>query len=128
METRNSSERIDATAQPCSTSAVYRRLHGRSLPADFRVIADLRKLNLGFEVDQFYHAVTHMVVQIAQRIMKLKSAYPPSPVMIWKRDADATFHKAPTLPDLRKLLRREMAVGDLHLSVCAYSRIIFSVS
>ena len=104
---------VNAAAQPCSTSVVHKRLPDRTLSADFRAISDLRRVNLGFDVEQFYPVVTPMVVQIVQRIMKLKMVYPSLPLMICKRDIDSAFHKVFVRPDLRKLLCHELDVSDL---------------
>ena len=119
---------INATTQPSSTSVVRKRLPDRSLSSDFHSISDLRKVNLGFDVDQFYHVVTPLVVQIVRRIMKLKSPYPSLPVIICKRDVDAAFRKVFMNHALLKLLCREIDVDGIRMPIDLRSRINFFVS
>ena len=113
----------DARRQPCPTSAVQKKLPDRSLSVDFRVISDLRRVNLGFDVEQFFPVVTPNIVQVAQGILKLKAVFPSPPVHICKRDIDSAFHRVFIHPDLCKLLRHEFTAMDLGLTNATYETI-----
>lgn len=120
------------TRQPSPTSVLQKKLPCRSLSVDFRAISDMRRINLGFDVDRFFPSVTPSIVQIVQRIMKLKAVFPSLPVRICKRDIDSAFHRASVHPDLCKLLCHDLNVLDIGLATndyqainCAFSVLFF---
>ena len=124
MVTSNAGAEYVEGRQQRPTSVVQNKLTDSPLSVDFSVISDSRRINLGFDMEQFRRWITPAIVQIVRRVMKLMD--PPIPVHICRRDVDAAFHIAFAHPDLCRLVCHYLSVGDIGLDTLVYERINFA--
>ena len=83
-----------------SSSVVHKKLPGRTLSVDYRVISDLRQINLGNRKEDFYPVEVTKLSETVTRILKLKRQYPTIPVLMTKRDIASAFRRILLHPDM----------------------------
>lgn len=89
------------------TTTVQKRLTGRTMSSDFRLIPDLRYTDL-FCFNTDYPGVKMADVEKnAEKAVALKMRWPPLPILCDKRDTDASFHRVRVHPDMSIILRTE---------------------
>ena len=111
MVASDAADNVAQTRRPRPTSSAQKKMPDRPLSVDFRVISDLRIVNLGFDA--------------AQRIAKLKDVPTSLPARVCKRDIGDAFRRVFIRPDLRKLLRRDLDASDVGVSTTEYETVHF---
>ena len=72
----------------------------RTLSVDYRIVSDLRQINLGNHKEDFYPVEVIKVSDLVQRIVKLQRQFPTSPALMAKRDIASAFRRILLHPDL----------------------------
>ena len=69
-----------------ASSAVRKKNPDRTLSVDYRILSDLRQINLGNHKEDFYPVEVVRLSEIISRILKLTRQFPTLPVLMTKRD------------------------------------------
>ena len=69
-----------------ASSAVRKKNPDRTLSVDYRILSDLRQINLGDPREDFYPVEVVRLSEIISRILKLTRQFPTLPVLMTKRD------------------------------------------
>ena len=72
------------------------------------MIADLRRANLSFPVDQYYKATAPAVAEIARGIVLFQARNPNSPIALTKRDIAESFRLLRLQPALCLVMLTEL--------------------
>merc|ERR1712112_548209 len=74
------------------TTTVEKKNPDRTISTDRRVIADMRRINVGFNVDQYYPIRAPTVESIARLLVALTTSLPGWDIQMTKRDVASAFH------------------------------------
>lgn len=94
-----------------SSSAVRKKMPGRTLSMGYRLVSDSRQINLGNGKHEFYPVVVAKMTDIAARILKLQKQYPTLPVLMAKRDIANALRRILLRPDLIHIFTTDI-LGD----------------
>ena len=83
-----------------SSSVAHKKMPDRALSVDYRIISDLRQINLGHHKEDFYPVEVVKLADMAKRILKLKRQYPSMLILMTKRDVASAFRRILLHPDL----------------------------
>ena len=81
---------------------------GRTLSIDYRIVKDLRQINLGSDKEDFYPVEVVRLADLADRILKLQRQFPTTPVLMTRRDIESAFRRILIRPDLIHIFTTDM--------------------
>ena len=76
-----------------SSTVVRKKMHYRTLSIDYRIVSDLRQINVGNDKNEFYPAEVAKLTDIADLILKLQRQFRTLPVLMTKRDIANAFRR-----------------------------------
>ena len=82
-----------------SSSAVRKKIPDRTLIVDYRIISDLRHINLGGRKEDCYPVEVVGLSDMASRILKLTRLFPTTHFLMAKRDISSAFRRILLRPD-----------------------------
>ena len=82
-----------------SPSVVRKRMPGRTLSVDYRIVSDLRQINLCNRKEDLYPSDVVKLSDLVNRILKLQRNLPTFPVKMTKRDIASAFRGILLRPD-----------------------------
>ena len=94
-----------------ASSAVHTKMHGRTLSIDYRIVSDLRQINLGNGKNEFYPVEVAKLTDITDRISKLQRQFPTLPALMTKRDIADASRRILLRPDLIRIFAADIP-GD----------------
>ena len=97
----------DAPAIATPTTMAQKRLPGRTLPDDYRVISDLRFTNLHCDKADYPEVKLTDIRKIAEKSVATKLRWPRVTALCNKRDIDAAFKRVRVRPDMCIILCAE---------------------
>ena len=112
-------EKIRATP----TTAVDKKNTDRSISRGRMAIADLRRVNLRPDTDQYYPTVVPSICDIARLIVSLMGTYTGLPLKVTKRDVASAFRLLRLRHALSLVMVTEFPATQLHLDydmACLY--------
>ena len=83
-----------------SSSVVRKKMPDRTLSVDYRIISDLRQINMGNRKEDFYPVELVKLSDLVSRILKLNRQFPTMPVLMANRDISSAFRGILLRPDL----------------------------
>ena len=103
----------DAPIIATPTTTVQKKLPGRTLSGDFRIISDLRLPNLFCDKDDYPPVKMADISQISERAVAMKLKWPHVTIMCNTRDIDAAFKRVKVHPDMSVILGTEFSAQKL---------------
>ena len=97
-----------APVEATPTTMVDKKNPDRTISKDKRMIADLRRINLSFPVEQYYKVTVPTIGEIAYDIIQLQARNPGVPVALTKRDIAAAFRLLRLRPALCLVMVTEL--------------------
>ena len=94
-----------------SSSVVRKKMSDMTSGVDYRIVADLRQINLGNGEEEFYPADVVKLSDIIARAIKLQRQFPIIPVLMGRRDISSDFRRIWHLPDLIHIFTNDIP-GD----------------
>ena len=85
------------------SSVVRKKLPGRKLSFDYRIVPDLRQAYLVCDKEDLYPVGVINIVGIAERILKLQRGFPTFPLLVATRGIDGAVRRVMVRPDLIKI-------------------------
>ena len=117
----------DAPIEATPTATVEKKKPDRTVSTDRRAIADMRRINVGSEVSQYYPAKLPSIESIARLVVSLTVSLPGFEIEMTKRDF-SSFRLLRLRPSLSLLMCTELPVcvlGRSHDVVAFYLAIPF---
>ena len=97
------------------TTTVQKKLHGRAMSDDFRIISNWRFPNLFCEKTGYPEGKMADMRLIAEKAVEMKTKWPHLPILRNKRDIDAVFKRVKVHHDMGIILCAEFAAEKLGL-------------
>ena len=96
-----------------SSSVAHKKLPDRTLSVDYRIIPDIRQINLGNPREDLYPVEVVRLPEIVSRILKLKRQYPTMSVIMANRDIASAFRRILLRPDLIRIFTTDIPGSEL---------------
>ena len=104
---------LDTPIEATPTTTVEKKNPDRSISHDRRVIAGLRRVNVGFDISQFYPVRVPSVESIARLLASLTVLLPGFDIEMTKRDIASAFRLLRLHPALALVMCTELPGGEL---------------
>lgn len=83
-----------------SPTVALKKMPGRTLSVDYRIVSDLRQINVGNHKADFYPVEVVKLTDLFQRILKLQRHFPTFAALMTKRDIASAFKRILLRPDI----------------------------
>ena len=111
---------LDTPIEATPTTPTEKKNPDRTVRTDRRVIADMRRINVGFEVSQYYHVRVPPIESIARLLVSMAASLPGFDIAMVKRDIASAFRLLRLHHALSLLMCTELAgcfLGHSHYLV-----------
>ena len=95
-----------------SSSVAHKKMPGRTLSIDYRIVPDLRQINMGDDKGEFYPVEAVKLTDITDLISRLQRQFSTLPVMMAKRDIPSAFRRILLHPHLIHIFTTDIP-GDV---------------
>ena len=113
----------DSPIEATPTTTVEKKNPDRTISADRRVIAGMRRINVGFNPEQYYPIRAPTVESIARLLVALTTLFPGWDIQMAKRDIASAFRLIRLHPSLSLLMCAELpgvSLGHSHDAILLY--------
>ena len=115
--------KLDEQIEATPTTTVEKKNPDRSISTDKRIIADLRRVNLRFDTQQYYPVKVPTIQDITRWVLFLNQMYPGLKLKMTKRDVASAFRLLRLHPALAFVVIAEFPADHLLMNddlVCVY--------
>ena len=107
---------LDGAIESTPTTTVVKKNPDRSIILGRMAIADLRRINLKFNTQQYYPIVVPAIYDLARWIMSLVNLYRGLPLKATKRNVASAFRLLRLHPALSLVMVTEFPADHVHLA------------